>query len=359
MSNLNIGGTILRLRKEKNITQEQLAAMVGVTSGAVSKWETGNSVPDITLLSPLARALNTSLDTLLSFQQKLSEAETADIKKELTDLFLKSGFAAGEEKCREYLKNYPNSIALKFTVAGLFQMYLMMSEDRSEDFLKKKMSEALDLFYQAAESRELRYAPAALFSIAGIEMMQENYEKSEKALKELPETTIDPLLLYPSLYMKQGKITEAMNLSCRMLLKNINQSYMELITMAQISKTQNDYNRAFFYLDGAYKLQNIFKIGLNSAAYNYSRLYIETGDMKNAAKWFKTYVDGLISSEYDYQDNLYFESIKLEVNQEGQKIIRKKLMQSLLEEEELKTLEGTLEYKEAIEELKAVIKKLS
>lgn len=353
MNNLNIGETILRLRKEKNITQEQLAVMVGVTSGAVSKWETGNSVPDITLLSPLARALDTTLDTLLSFQQELSEAEVADIKKELTELFLKSGYSAGEKKCREYLRNYPNSIPLKFTAAGLMQMYLMMSEDRSEEFLKKKLKEALGLFYQAAESREPKYSPAALFSIASLEMMQENYEESEKVLKELPDTSIDPMLLYPSLYMKQGKLNEAMNLSSRMLLKNINQSYMELITMAQISKTQKNYDKAFFYLDNAYKLQKIFKIGLNSAAYNYCRLYIETGDRNNAAKWFKVYVEGLISSGYDYQDNPCFESIKLEINPEGQKIIRKKLMQSLLEEEELKVLEGITDYDEAVEKLRA------
>lgn len=41
MKNLNIGDTILRCRKEKGITQEQLSNMVGVSAGAVCKWETG------------------------------------------------------------------------------------------------------------------------------------------------------------------------------------------------------------------------------------------------------------------------------------------------------------------------------
>ena len=50
MNRLHIGETILHLRKEKNITQEQLAIMVGVSAGAVSKWETGNSTPDISLI---------------------------------------------------------------------------------------------------------------------------------------------------------------------------------------------------------------------------------------------------------------------------------------------------------------------
>ena len=71
MNSFNIGDKILKLRKENNITQEQLANMVGVTAGAVSKWENGNSTPDITLLAPLARALDTSLDVLLSFLMQM------------------------------------------------------------------------------------------------------------------------------------------------------------------------------------------------------------------------------------------------------------------------------------------------
>ena len=81
MNSLNIGQTILRLRKEKKITQEQLASMIGISAGAVSKWETGNCTPDISLISPLARALDTSLDILLSFQQELSEVEVINIKQ--------------------------------------------------------------------------------------------------------------------------------------------------------------------------------------------------------------------------------------------------------------------------------------
>lgn len=358
MNRLNIGETILRLRKGKNITQEQLAAMVGVTAGAVSKWETGNSVPDITLLSPLARALDTSLDILLSFQQELSEIEAGKIKRELTDLFLQVGYKAGEAKCQEYLKSYPNSIPLKFTAASLTQMYLMMSDDPSEEFIKTKMKDSLAMFQQVAKSREPKYAPIALFSIANIQMILENYEESEKTLKELPQTPIDPMILYPTLYLKQGKTGEAMNLCSRMLLQYLNQGYLALTTMANISKNEQNYDKAIFYLDAVNKMQNIFKMGLNSAAYNFSRLYIETGDKEDAAKWFKTYAEGLMSSEYDYHNNPYFEDIKLEVNPEGQKIIRKKLFQTLIEEDELKVLAGIPEYEEAIDELKTAVSEM-
>ena len=51
---LTIGENIKRLRKSKNITQEQLAEVVNLSVTAISKWERGETYPDITMLYPLA-----------------------------------------------------------------------------------------------------------------------------------------------------------------------------------------------------------------------------------------------------------------------------------------------------------------
>ena len=69
---LRVGELIMKKRKAKAWTQEQLALAVGVSAAAASKWETGATYPDITLLSPLARALNTMVDELLSYRNELS-----------------------------------------------------------------------------------------------------------------------------------------------------------------------------------------------------------------------------------------------------------------------------------------------
>ncbi|BCZ46556.1 transcriptional regulator [Clostridium gelidum] len=357
MNRLNIGETILQLRKEKNITQEQLAFMVGISAGAVSKWENGNSMPDISLLAPLARALNTSLDVLLSFHQELSEIEVGNINQELTKVFLHEGYVAGEAKCQKYLNEYPNSIHLKVIIAGLLETYLMMSKDNSEEFIKIKRQETLALFKQVAESRDPKYTSTALFFIAHIHMVLENYEESEKALKELPQT-IDPMSLYPALFMKQGKTKEAMKLCSNKLLNYINNSCLMLIMMAKTSKAEQNYENSFYFLDACYKIQNIFQMGLNSAEYNYIQLNIETGEKEAAAKWFKTYVEGLISTEYDYHSNPYFDKVELEVKPEEQNIIRKKMLQSLIDEDEFKSLAGIIEYEKAIKELKVAVSEM-
>ena len=72
---LFIGDIIQKIRKIKSLTQEQVANALGITTSSVSKWETNNTYPDISLLSPLARLLGTSVDNVFNFKQKLSEEE--------------------------------------------------------------------------------------------------------------------------------------------------------------------------------------------------------------------------------------------------------------------------------------------
>ena len=75
---MTIGKVIRKYRKLANLTQEEMAVRLGVTAPAVNKWENENSCPDITLLAPIARLLNISLDTLLSFQEDLNSPRVMD-----------------------------------------------------------------------------------------------------------------------------------------------------------------------------------------------------------------------------------------------------------------------------------------
>ena len=62
---MNIGEQILFLRKNRGITQEQLAQKLGITNQAVSKWESGQCLPDIQLLPEIAEYFNVSVDELM------------------------------------------------------------------------------------------------------------------------------------------------------------------------------------------------------------------------------------------------------------------------------------------------------
>ena len=66
MDQIRIGKFIAVMRKEKNLTQRQLAETIGISDKTVSKWETGNGMPDVSLMMPLCDALNITVNELLS-----------------------------------------------------------------------------------------------------------------------------------------------------------------------------------------------------------------------------------------------------------------------------------------------------
>jgi len=76
---MTIGANIKRLRTAKNITQEQLSVAMNVTCAAVSKWERGETYPDITLLQPLAYYFEVSLDELMGYDQEKIQAKINEV----------------------------------------------------------------------------------------------------------------------------------------------------------------------------------------------------------------------------------------------------------------------------------------
>ena len=67
MYSINVSENIVRLRRERKITQEQLAEFVGVTKASVSKWETGQSIPDVLMLPQLATFFDVTVDKLIGY----------------------------------------------------------------------------------------------------------------------------------------------------------------------------------------------------------------------------------------------------------------------------------------------------
>ena len=73
------GTTIKQLREKQNLTQAELAEKIGVSSKAISKWETAKGLPDISLLQPLAQALNISVVELMNGEQIINKNISANM----------------------------------------------------------------------------------------------------------------------------------------------------------------------------------------------------------------------------------------------------------------------------------------
>ncbi len=105
---LNIGTNIKRLRTEKGFTQEQLADILNISSAAVSKWESQNTYPDITLLFPMAKLFGVSVDELLGYDKEKEREEITSILSEYRKLYLNGQFTQASKLIAEARENYPH-----------------------------------------------------------------------------------------------------------------------------------------------------------------------------------------------------------------------------------------------------------
>ena len=80
MEQIKIGTFLKTLRKEKNMTQEQLAEHLGVSNRTVSRWETGSNMPDISLLTEIAEFFDVSVPELINGERK-SENMKEEVKE--------------------------------------------------------------------------------------------------------------------------------------------------------------------------------------------------------------------------------------------------------------------------------------
>lgn len=91
---MKMNEVIRKYRKERGLTQEQVAGYLGVSTPAVNKWESGSSYPDLTLIPALAR-LAGRFKHRCCFQENLSEQEIAAFANQVYETMHQQGFACG------------------------------------------------------------------------------------------------------------------------------------------------------------------------------------------------------------------------------------------------------------------------
>ena len=112
MNNYKIGSFIAKKRKELGLKQYELAEKLNVTDKTISRWETGNYMPDLTILITLSEILNTSVYELLLGEEISKENNNNNIETEVRFLYSLSE----ENKILNYLKNISS-----LTYKGSFQ----------------------------------------------------------------------------------------------------------------------------------------------------------------------------------------------------------------------------------------------
>lgn len=152
MENIKIGKKISEKRKEKGITQEELANYLGVSKPAVSKWESGQSYPDILLLPVMAAYFNISVDELIGYEPQMTKEDIRKFYHNTAGEFASQPFGQVYEKCMEYVKKYFSCWQLQVSIGLLFINHVTLAGD--QDKVNEVVKKAMQLFENAAKSSD-------------------------------------------------------------------------------------------------------------------------------------------------------------------------------------------------------------
>lgn len=131
MNNEIIGKFIANLRKEKKLTQKDLADKLGITDRAVSKWERGICMPDISLLSDLSVILNISIAELLNGSKATKTENSSDENIKITINY-------ANKQRKENLRRVINNVMLSFAI--FISLLVVLLNIRNKYYFKKKYS---------------------------------------------------------------------------------------------------------------------------------------------------------------------------------------------------------------------------
>lgn len=175
MDQIKIGNLLRELRKEKELSQEQLAEKFGVSSRSVSRWENGNTMPDISLLIELADFYGIEIRELLSGERK---RETMDQDMKETLVMVADYTNAEKESLIKSLFGMAIANAIAFGIIGIVVMFRLNKNSTTFDSMVQFLT-GIGLIYSVMsyvrlkqltgkmdKARHRRFAVAAL--IAGI-----------------------------------------------------------------------------------------------------------------------------------------------------------------------------------------------
>lgn len=127
MKEINIGKIIYQKRKERNMTQEDLATHLNITKAAVSKWETNQSYPDISLLPTLASLFNISIDNLVGYQPQMHKSDIKKLYHQLANDFSSKPFIEVYANCQQIINKYYSCFELLLQMAVLLMNHASLA----------------------------------------------------------------------------------------------------------------------------------------------------------------------------------------------------------------------------------------
>lgn len=293
-----IGEIILQKRKEAGLTQSELAMQIGVSKPAVSKWESGHSMPDISMLPILADFFDISIDELIGYHPQMNSKSIENLFLNLLERFSKVPADNIFEECHAYIKKYYFCYSLIFKLSELMYNHYTLSSKPQE--LLSKIIEYTIRIIEECDDRFIVKGAMYIKSCCHIQLKE--FEKAEEGLEELVEPLLNTPVLLAYIYQEQGKQNQAIQILDSFVERNIKLIFEaashsciysdKLMTESKIQKFSDmlelfeaekyySYHLSAFYFAAAIAYCNS---GNKEKAFEYFNMFVNAAEKNNISK---------------------------------------------------------------------------
>ncbi len=301
MKEINIAKMLVSKRKEKGITQDELASYIGVSKASVSKWETGQSYPDITFLPQLAAYFNISIDDLMGYSPQLTKEDIKRLYHRLAKEFSNKPFDEVYSKCETYIKKYYSCFGLLLQISILFLNHHMLadSEKKKNAVLEKIIVLCARI---KAESEDVRHTKQAN-AIQAVAYLALN--KPSEVIDLFDESMfsyIDERNILSSAYASMGNISKANEILQIGIYNNLITILADipLLLSANINQTEKIdeiVKRAFSICD-IFKIEQLHPNSVLVLCLTASQIFMSSGETEKVLYYLQKYADICCSLSY-------------------------------------------------------------
>ncbi len=346
---MQIQKIIREKRLQKHYTQEALAKHLGVSTSAVNKWENGISYPDITLLPALARALETDLNTLLSFKEDMTSEEIGLFINNLSEKLYQEGISAVYTCAMDKIKEFPACDSLIFNTALFLDGAIAMSYSNEYDFTLIQ-----PLYDRLLHSKDLNIQNSTKKILIQKYIQKQEYSQAEELLNTLSdELPIDKKQLQIQLYMAQGNLKEAAASEETQLYLTIEKLQGMLNTLMEIAIKDKRNNDALTIADISAASSKVFGLWEYTAYINHFLYYFAIKDEENSILLLQKLLKALKQPWNPNQSVLYQHMKTKEPKQHSYTIISDSIMKSLYNDDEADFLKENPLFKELLQDMQS------
>jgi transcriptional regulator with XRE-family HTH domain len=230
---MQLGRRIKELRKKRNITQQDLAEMLGVSYQAISRWENNITSPDITALPVLANIFNVTVDYLLDVNINENTQIIENIYKQSWELCVNQKHKEAQELLEEKTKLFPNNYFLKNELLNIY--YVLMYDNDKEIYQDKIIDLANEIINNCLISDYKFSAIKALILIYG---SKKEFTKGKELLELLPDIS------YSKDHLKEYTLTgDEKEIAIQEQTDNILSSFEHIIYKTMFKKPVGERSR--------------------------------------------------------------------------------------------------------------------